>query len=168
MSNYCVYKHTCPNGKVYIGLTGIKPKYRWDNGHGYKKQVFYRAVLKYGWDNIKHEILYDNLSLEEANYLESTLIREYRSDNPDYGYNIARGGNGTGSKSDEHREKLRFSNSPTKQKLSKRVLGVETGDIYQSIRDAARKTGANRNCISWCCNNTPRHKTTSGFHWKFV
>lgn len=96
------------------------------------------------------------------------MIKKYQSTNSDFGYNIDHGGNSIGSKSDEHKEKLRASNTPDKQKLSKKVKCVETGEIYGSIREAARKTGANRNCISWCCNNTPRHKTTSGYHWMFV
>ena len=54
---YVVYKHTTPSGKVYIGITGLKPERRWRNGNGYKdNEHFYRAILKYGWDNIKHEI----------------------------------------------------------------------------------------------------------------
>ncbi len=167
MSNYCVYMHTCPNGKVYIGLTGIKPKYRWDNGHGYKEQVFRHAIAKYGWENITHTIIKDGLTLEEANELEAEMISKYKSNDSEFGYNIDNGGNGCGSKSLEHREKLRLSNSPTKQKLSKKVRCVETNEVFNSIREAARKTGANRNCISWCCNNAPRHKTTSGFHWEF-
>lgn len=32
MNNYCVYKHTSPSGKVYAGITKLKPKYRWNNG----------------------------------------------------------------------------------------------------------------------------------------
>ena len=28
MNNYCVYKHTSPSGKVYVGITKLKPKYR--------------------------------------------------------------------------------------------------------------------------------------------
>lgn len=168
MRNYSVYMHICPNNKVYIGMTGIKPEYRWDNGHGYKTQVFSNAIKKYGWDNIQHMIIKDNLSLDEANQLEMELIIKYKSTNPRFGYNVDNGGNCVGSKSDEHKEKLRISNAPSKQKASKKVRCVETNEIFDSIREAARKTGANRNCISWCCNNTPRHKTTSGLHWEFI
>ena len=168
MSNYCVYMHTCPNGKVYIGLTGIKPEYRWDNGRGYKTQIFRYAIAKYGWDNIEHTIIKDGLTLEEANKLEFEMISKYKSNNSEFGYNIDYGGNCFGSKSLEHREKLRISNSPTKQKASKKVRCVETNEIFNSIREASRKTGANRACISWCCNNTPRHKTTSSYHWEFI
>jgi hypothetical protein len=167
-NNYTVYVHVSPSKKVYVGITGIKPEYRWDNGRGYKKQVFYNAIQKYGWNNIQHIIVAENLSLDEANALERELISKYNSTNPLFGYNVDNGGNNLGSKSEDHKRKIRESNLPSKQKLSKKVLCVETNIIYDSIRDASRKTGANRNCISWCCNNVPRHKTTSGYHWEFV
>ena len=51
--NYCVYKHTTPNNKVYIGITCKDPNSRWRNGEGYATQkYFYKAIKKYGWDNI--------------------------------------------------------------------------------------------------------------------
>ena len=168
MSNYSVYMHICPNGKVYVGLTGIKPELRWDNGRGYKTQVFRNAIKKYGWENIKHIIVKSNLTLDEANELEIELISKYKSYDQKFGYNIDFGGNCSGSKSEEHKEKLRLSNDPSKQKASKKVRCIETNEIFSSIREASRKTGANRNCIAWCCNKTPRHKTTSGYHWEFV
>ena len=35
---YCVYKHTSPSGKVYIGMTcKDPPEKRWSNGNGYKR-----------------------------------------------------------------------------------------------------------------------------------
>ena len=168
MRNYTVYKHTTPSGKVYVGITGMDVLRRWDNGRGYRKQVFRFAIDKYGWENITHEILEEGLTLEEANERERFYIALYDSSNPVHGYNVDLGGDNLGSFSESHKEKLRQSNSPTKQALSKRVLCVETGRIFLSIREAARETGANRRCISWCCDNVPRHKTTSGYHWKFV
>lgn len=90
---YCVYKHTTPNGKVYIGITSKNPLKRWNNGIGYSKNIlFYRAIVKYGWDNIKHEILLYGLTEEEACKKEIELIAEYKSTNPDYGYNLSIGG----------------------------------------------------------------------------
>lgn len=35
MGLFCVYKHTAPNGKVYIGITSQKPIYRWNSGEAY-------------------------------------------------------------------------------------------------------------------------------------
>lgn len=90
---YTVYKHTSPNGLVYIGITTKNPRYRWNNGNGYKpNKHFYNAILKYGWDNFKHEIVATGLSKETACKLEQTLIAEHDSTNPANGYNRSIGG----------------------------------------------------------------------------
>ena len=90
---FCVYEHTCPNGKVYIGITCRNVKYRWNNGKGYiGNKHFYNAILKYGWENIKHEILYENLNENEAYIKEIELIEYYKSNNRKYGYNNSIGG----------------------------------------------------------------------------
>ena len=92
-NNYTVYKHTSPVDKVYIGITGMNPVRRWANGLGYKNCThFFNAIFKYGWDNIRHEILYTGLTQEEAECKEKELIKEYHSNNPDFGYNIQLGG----------------------------------------------------------------------------
>lgn len=85
---YCVYKHTAPNGKVYIGITKRNPNERWANGHGYKdNKAFYNDIILYGWLNIKHEILYSSLSEEQARDAEARLIGEYQSYKKKLGYN---------------------------------------------------------------------------------
>lgn len=91
---YCVYKHTTPSNKVYIGITCKEPSVRWGrNGEGYKNNgYFFNAILKYGWDNIKHEILCEGLSKEEAERVEIRLIAEYKSNQREFGYNHAVGG----------------------------------------------------------------------------
>lgn len=92
---YCVYRHTSPIGKVYIGVTSITPERRWENGHGYKYNThFWNAIVKYGWDNFSHEILYAGLTREQAFSLEKELIYQYESTNPRYGYNVTEGGCG--------------------------------------------------------------------------
>ena len=92
-NKYCVYKHTAPNGKVYIGITCQNPLRRWNNGKGYAENSYFsNAIVKYGWDNIKHEILFDNLTKEEACQKEIDLIAEHKSNIADYGYNISSGG----------------------------------------------------------------------------
>ena len=66
MKNYCVYCHTTPSNRKYVGIS-CDPRKRWNDGKGYSKNyVFYRAIRKYGWENIKHEILFDGLSREDA------------------------------------------------------------------------------------------------------
>lgn len=88
---WTVYKHTAPNGKVYIGITGNKVKNRWRNGHGYETQIFYRAIKKYGWENINHEILFEGLTKKQAGEMEQHLIEKYDCIVPK-GYNKSKGG----------------------------------------------------------------------------
>lgn len=214
--NYTVYKHTTPSNKVYIGITKQKPIYRWKNGNGYKQNKhFASAINKYGWDNIKHEILFENLSKENAINKEIELIRQYKSDNRRYGYNNSVGGekgalgshhklslktrnkmsiarkgeknafygkthtkevrelirkNNLGRKawnkeiawSDDIKNKIMLSN-----KTRKKVICIETNIVYNSIKEASRKTNINKKNISYCCRKVEHYKTAGGYHWKF-
>ena len=88
---FCVYKHTFPDGKVYIGQTNNTQK-RWRDGHGYKGQKkIFDAIIKYGWDNITHEILIDGLSQKLADLAESLYIKKFDTVNNGYNANIGHG-----------------------------------------------------------------------------
>ena len=50
--------------------------------------------------------------------------------------------------------------------LSKKVLCVEAGEIFESISDAERKTGISKGNISQVCRG--KRKTAGGFHWRYV
>ena len=92
-NNYCVYKHTSPSGKVYIGITCQEPEKRWKNGCAYKNnQHFANAIKKYGWDNFIHEILVIGLTKDEACQKEIELIAFYKSNQSEFGYNRSIGG----------------------------------------------------------------------------
>lgn len=91
--NYTVYMHICPNDKKYIGITKLNPKDRWKNGKSYKNCILFdRAIKKYKWENIEHIILFTNLSRIEAEQKEIELIDYYKTNQSEYGYNIANGG----------------------------------------------------------------------------
>ena len=93
-NNYTVYMHISPSDKRYIGITKVRVEERWrKNGEGYKTQVFYRAIEKYGWDNFQHIIIAKGLAKEEAEWLEIELIKEWDTTNREKGYNIVEGGN---------------------------------------------------------------------------
>lgn len=88
-----VYKHTSPDGKVYIGITKSDPDKRFNNGNGYKEnELFFHDIKKYGWESFTHELLAVGLTVEEACHMEIELIREYDSTNPEKGYNMQDGG----------------------------------------------------------------------------
>lgn len=95
-SDYCVYKHLVPDGRYYIGLTSnITERWR-NNGVHYKKtKLFYPCIEEYGWDNIKHLVLYSNLTKKEAQGLERKYIKEAMS--AGLSLNINNGGS-TGSR----------------------------------------------------------------------
>ena len=89
-----VYKHTnLVNGKVYIGITHDIKK-RWsNNGRQYwSNRHFKQAIEKYGWDGFLHEIVYENISYEEACSHEIELIAKYNACDREYGYNKSPGG----------------------------------------------------------------------------
>ena len=77
---YTVYEHVNKiNKKRYIGITSQNPQQRWRcNGCNYKSSPrFYYAIQKYGWDNFEHNILFQNLTKEEACKKEQELIKFY-------------------------------------------------------------------------------------------
>lgn len=184
-SDFCVYKHTSPSGKVYIGITQQRPEYRWQGGLGYRhNEYFFRAILKYGWNNFAHEILQSGLSKEEACAAETALIASCRSNEKAYGYNITSGGEmfkhspesiqkmranrkgkGRHPKSDDFRQKIRehhAGGSPPKA-----VVCITTGKVYASINDAARDTGVDKGPISKCCRGISHYHTAGGFLWAY-
>lgn len=190
---YCVYKHTSPSGKVYIGITCQKVEYRWDNGNGYKGQVFYRAIQKYGWDNITHEILYCNLSREDACEMEIKLINFYNSSNNKFGYNQTKGGDYpwiTGKKhSISTKRKIGMSNKGrklTKEQYEKicianrsmekikahaeahkrKVICIDTMEIFDSVKEASIIKNAPK--VSDCCNRYYGRKSSNGYHFMYL
>ena len=190
---YSVYMHEFPNGKVYVGMTSRKPCERWSGGHGYKGQPqIWRAIVEFGWKNIRHRIIETGLTKSEAEELERVLIKIHRANDPAHGYNIGNGGISgeifsdstrlkmkearTGEKNpfygrhltEEHKEKIRGTRkSRDIQPVNKRpVLCVETGVIYESTAEATRELGIHNYAIRRVCYG--ERKTAGGYHWEYV
>lgn len=74
----CVYRHTAPDGRMYIGVAQEPAKIRWANGKGYKNNAeFWKCICEVGWGSIEHEILASGLSRREALKMELELIDRY-------------------------------------------------------------------------------------------
>lgn len=115
---YTVYQHKNKiNNKVYIGITSQIPERRWgSNGCNYKSSPhFYSAIQKYGWDNFEHNILFTNLTKEEACLKEQELIQKFNAMNREYGYNSTSGG------------EVFSMNKETKEKISHALMGNKNG-----------------------------------------
>ena len=136
MGSYCVYKHTCPNGKAYIGITCVGTAKRWHNGRGYAKEShFGRAIRKYGWDNIEHEVLHDGMDEQTAKRTEIELIAYYKTQDSEHGYNMTAGGDGaTGY---HHTEE-------NKRKHSNILLGNTFAEGYRHTEETKRKMSESR------------------------
>lgn len=144
---YSLYMHIFPNNKVYIGITKYLPKYRWGrNGNGYKGQVVWKAIEKYGWENIKHEILLETTSKDLVEYEERRYITEvYHSNNRKFGYNIDLGGNYEGKISDARKQYLRKINlgkiqsEETKKKKADAIRGMKRSNETKQKQSIAAK-----------------------------
>lgn len=119
-TNYSLYLHIFPNGKVYVGITGYKPQSRWGkNGNGYKHNRLASAIRKYGWNNVQHKVLFTGLTKEEAGELEKKLIAVFHSADGRNGYNAQTGGwsDVNWTMSEEGREKIRQSKIGSKNPM---------------------------------------------------
>lgn len=85
---YTVYMHEFPNGNVYIGKTSQPLKDRWKNGAGYRGSIVGEAIQKFGWENVRHYILFQGSERETSRRVESYWVGRYKSYLPQYGYNI--------------------------------------------------------------------------------
>lgn len=135
---YIVYIHEFPNSKVYIGVTCRKPEYRWDNGKGYAKnqRKIHNAILKYGWNNVKHKILYENLTRDQAEQKEIELIKFYNSTNDKYGYNIEKGGKLNKEISEETRTLMKLNHKgmlgKKRTQKEKEKIGLATKERWKN------------------------------------
>lgn len=89
MTDYYIYKHTNKsNGKCYIGQTK-NIKWRWYPNSYKTCSKFYRAILKYGWNNFTHEII-EVCDETNVDYWETYYIKQF--DSVKNGYNLDSGG----------------------------------------------------------------------------
>jgi group I intron endonuclease len=137
--NYTVYMHISPSGKKYVGITKQEVTHRWGkSGSRYAGcKRFFGAIQKYGFENIEHRILFTGLSKKEAEEKEIALIKEYKTTDPKYGYNIENGGNTLGSHSEETKKKIGEKSKGNKACVGRRI----TQEHIEALRDGRRKNG---------------------------
>ena len=132
-NEFSVYMHVFSNDKVYIGITSQNPpETRWVSGNGYKRQTrMWRAIQKYGWENVDHIIVARKVNIETATNMEKDLIALYRSTEKEHGYNSTPGG---WSMSEEGRKRLsalhkgtRLSEE-TKRRMSESLKGKKPSE----------------------------------------
>lgn len=171
---YTIYMLIFPDNKKYIGATSLKPENRWRNGKSYGGSVR-EAIDYFGWENIKHEILKENLTQEESQYWERYYIQKFDTQNPEHGYNKYKGGeyHSIGwHQSEEAKEKNRQASKgntnmlgkhhreESKEKIGQGNLGKK---MSEESKEKSRQAQLGRHCYTNGEINVRAYECPSGF-----
>ena len=165
-----VYKRTCPNGRVYIGITSRTLEERM--GAGYQNNLqFALAIQQYGKENIISEVLEECETYDEAIIRELDYIRQYQS----ICYNKMGATTKTPAQSrlhsrpcTEHRPQRKLHSVPlTTKPRGMHICPISVYDLdgnyittYRSAKVASEETGVNHGDIISCCKGSK----SSGVH----
>lgn len=118
------------NNKVYVGQTTrtlTKRIYEYKsnfNNDATHNQYLSNAFKKYGWDNFEFSIIDTAINIEELNKKEIDYIKQYDSNNNEFGYNMEEGGRNS------------IPNEETLEKMSLAHLGIVQTDEWKNNRIA--------------------------------
>lgn len=149
MNDFYVYRHIRldSNTPFYIG-----------KGKGFRAGK--KTRRNQYWNNIvksvgyKVEIVISNLTEEQSFRKEQELIKLYKK----FGYceaNMSEGGEGPSNPCKETRQKMSNSAKGNKSK-AKRCMDTKTGQIYKSLKEAAKQTGFTYSAVrAMMCGKNP-------------
>lgn len=157
------------NGKRYIGQS-INIKRRLNEhrlGKSYSP-IICKAIAKYGWDAFDKTVL-EFCPVEQLDEKEIQYIAELKPE-----YNLTEGGDSPkGYKhSPETKEilkqlaKKQWEDENQKKLFKKPIICIDTGEIFDSVKSAAAKSGVTHSCISMVLNG--RGKTAGGYRWSYL
>lgn len=100
IKQWTIYCHThIESGRCYIGLTSRTMEKRWKDHIRYSRTLkgtpsyFANAIMKYGPEAFYHKVLEICISLSDANDAEKVWIEAFSAQNPEFGFNLTKGGN---------------------------------------------------------------------------
>jgi hypothetical protein len=146
---YCLYwirleDHTDIHSQGYVGITHNQEERMRAHSKSKKKNHFFYAKEKYGWDNLTKEVIIDNLPLEDALFLEG-LYRPTQN----IGWNSQQGGHigvesswySVQENADKHRK---ATSSATKlgilEKDSKAARSYRAKESWQRTKETRKDT----------------------------
>ena len=176
-----VYTHTrLDNNEVfYVGI-GTQDKYKRASRVHYRTNYWNNIVKKCGW---KVDIVFDNLSWEDACKKEKELILKYGRIDLGTGtlVNLTDGGDGNFGRKASKETRQKMSNKkkgvPLSQKHkdniskalknnnSKKVIDTNTGFVYNSVQEAAEKNGLKRYNLSSYLTGRRKNITTLEYYF---
>jgi len=179
-----IYMFSDRLAKGYIGKsvnfksrvsTHRRDAYAKKDGDWKSKSVWNVAIRRIGWDNLTVmilEIVGKNESLEER---ERYWIARLKTNNPEYGYNMNKGGGGPAPGFEVSEEtKAKLSAKAAKKPVTSREILESFDDgtqkvkfvSYPSAMEAERQTGVAYRAISDCCNE--KQKSAGNRFWHFT
>lgn len=126
---YSIYVHTTPDGRKYVGSTSQEPNKRFQGGSNYKTCTrFNDAINFFGWNNIKHEILETVEDKETALKREEYYTLLWRTNEPEFGYNIY-----VGNIPIEYTKNKRYEKMNGRKPHNKPIMieNIKTGEILK-------------------------------------
>jgi group I intron endonuclease len=168
------------NGKVYIGQTKVGFKTR-KSSHilSLRKNIhsndhLQKAWNRYGKNKFDFSILV-GCEESELDAFEIMFIELFNSTDRKYGYNYESGGNLKKEVHKETRKKMSkhivslWGENWFRKIRQKRVICINTGEVFESLKEASAKTGAQRPNISKCCIGERVYATGSnGVKYQFA
>lgn len=160
------------NGKVYIGQTVGSLSARWKKHVKSKNNaIFHKSIRKHGAENFTVEQIDVACSKAELDQKEKYWIEYYDSMNRSKGYNMTAGGRSGAidmKRSEETKRKIANSITGEKHWHATKVKNIETGEIFNTVSEAAKKYNTAKSNIIGVCTGRPHYKTCKGYHWEYA
>jgi|BioPla2DNA2_1021312.scaffolds.fasta_scaffold80880_3 hypothetical protein len=147
---YAIKQH----GKVlYVGKTVNLQRRKWE--HTYRKKLD---------KTYSFEVLEDNLTKEEAKTKEEFYINKY--DTFLNGWNRTAGEGTKKVKTKQGDGRFKKGNRMVEKRKIKKILCVETGEIYDSVKECAEDIQGTEYGIYKVCNG--QNKTYKKMHFEYI
>jgi hypothetical protein len=158
-----IYKITNPKGKPYIGqsIDIEKRFYVYKRGFGKSQVKRYRSFNKYGYDNHVFEII-EECDIEILNDRERYWQEYYDCINKGLNCRLTQSGDRSGKLSSETIRNMIISQKNNIKKLnskSKKVINIETNEIFNSCKELANILKVNSSNLSRKLSGCRRNKT---------
>lgn len=127
VKKYKVYKRIAPDDRVYVGCTSQSLELRAGrDGSGYQTNAqLWEAIVQFGWDAFKTELILETDDPDEAALAELTAIDHYQATNPEFGFN--------------YRMQSYITDPDFPERLSAAIKAGMTDDVRQRMSASMKK-----------------------------